>query len=41
MTNKKRGLNPIVKDALIYACFSMAGIYIVIRLLAFMVGIDL
>ena len=41
MKNKKRRLNPIIKDALIYACFSIAGMYIVIRLLAFMVGIDL
>ena len=37
---KKRRLNPIVADFIVYACFSMAGMYIVIRLLAFMVGID-
>jgi hypothetical protein len=38
---KKRRLNPVIKDIIVYACFSMAGMYIVIRLLAFMVGIDL
>ena len=38
---KRRRLNPVIADFMVYACFSMAGIYIVIRLLAFMVGIDL
>ena len=38
---KKRRLNPKIKDFIVYACVSMASMYIVIRLLAFMVGIDL
>jgi len=38
---KKRRLNPVIADFMVYACASMAGMYIVIRLLAFMVGIDL
>lgn len=37
---KKRRLNPVIADFMVYACFSMAGMYIVIRLALFAMGLD-